>query len=314
MEYFVDKNSIVRQIWGKSDTILFIFAGASAEFALNKAVDWLYFTGRLPSDPLGRLFSTVSYARAIVFSENEAALRAIDAMAHIHAKVESSRSSTIPDWAYRDVLFMLIDYSIRSFEVLEHNLSGTEKEEVFDVFKRMGNRMGLKELPDNSVHLMITSPPYNVSKEYDDDLTLQQYLILLENSFKETYRVLVHGGRACINVANLGRKPYIPLSDYISKIMIEIGFKMRGEIIWNKEQANIPANYKWYDKASIKKDFSIYTKWTQQLNANFQTFVDIQFRNVLYKNDGYRNNPSLAVYSNNSFFNPKFGVTYSKKI
>lgn len=69
MEYFVDKNSVVRQIWGKGDTILLIFAGAAAEFALNKAVDWLYFTGRLPTDPLGRLFSTVFYAQKIVFSE-----------------------------------------------------------------------------------------------------------------------------------------------------------------------------------------------------------------------------------------------------
>lgn len=55
-EYFVAENSIVRQIWGRSDTVLFIFAGAAAEFALNKSVDWLYFTGRLPADPIGRLF------------------------------------------------------------------------------------------------------------------------------------------------------------------------------------------------------------------------------------------------------------------
>ena len=74
IEYFVKKESVVREIWGKADTILFIFAGASAEFALNKAVDWLYFTGRLPADPLARLFSTVSYARKIVFSEKQAAL------------------------------------------------------------------------------------------------------------------------------------------------------------------------------------------------------------------------------------------------
>ena len=110
MEYFVDKHSVVRQIWGKSDTILFIFAGASAEFALNKAVDWLYFTGRLPVDPVGRLFSTVSYAKAIIFSEKQAALRTIDAMVTIHANVEAKRAAAIPDWAYRDVLFMLIDY------------------------------------------------------------------------------------------------------------------------------------------------------------------------------------------------------------
>jgi hypothetical protein len=148
MEYFVEERSIVRQIWGKSDTILFIFAGASAEFALNKAVDWLYFTGRLPFDPIGRLFSTVSYARAIIFSEKQSALRAIDAMAMIHASVETKRAQKIPDWAYRDVLFMLIDYSIRSFEVLERELSFPEKNEVFLVFNKVGMRMGVKGLPE----------------------------------------------------------------------------------------------------------------------------------------------------------------------
>ena len=92
----------------------------------------------------------------------------------------------------------------------------------------------MKDIPNNSLHLMITSPPYNVSKEYDNDLSLNEYLNLLKNCFAETYRILVDGGRACINIANIGRKPYIPLSDYVSKIMIEIGFNMRGEIIWNK--------------------------------------------------------------------------------
>ena len=105
----------------------------------------------------------------------------------------------------------------------------------------LGSAENMKELPDNSVHLMITSPPYNVSKEYDEDLSLKEYLQLLENSFKETYRVLVNGGRACINVANLGRKPYIPLSDYISKMMLDIGFNMRGEIIWNKAASASPS-------------------------------------------------------------------------
>ena len=134
-------------IWVKGDTIVFIFAGASAEFALNKAVDWLYFTGRLPSDPIGRLFSTVSYARKIVFSPMDSANRAIDSITAIHSAVEKNRGATIPDWAYRDVLFMLIHYSIASFELLERRLSKQEKEEVYDVFYRMGSRMGLKELP-----------------------------------------------------------------------------------------------------------------------------------------------------------------------
>lgn len=92
----------------------------------------------------------------------------------------------------------------------------------------------MNELPDNSVHLMVTSPPYNVSKEYDKDLNLSEYLNLLNTVWRETHRVLVPGGRACVNVANLGRKPYIPLHSYIIKGMQDIGYLMRGEIIWNK--------------------------------------------------------------------------------
>ena len=147
--YFVAPNSVVRQIWGRSDTILLIFAGAAAEFALNKAVDWLYFTGRLPADPLGRLFSTVGYARAIVFSEQAGALRAIEHMSQIHAGVEASRGYAIPPEAYRDVLFMLTDYSMRAFELLERPLTLAEQEEVFRVFNRLGQAMGLTGLPDS---------------------------------------------------------------------------------------------------------------------------------------------------------------------
>lgn len=98
----------------------------------------------------------------------------------------------------------------------------------------LGSSEHMAGLPDRCVHLMVTSPPYNVTKTYDDDLSLQEYLDLLRRVFAETYRVLADGGRACVNVANLGRKPYIPLSDHISHMMMEIGFLMRGEIIWAK--------------------------------------------------------------------------------
>lgn len=191
-EYFVKKHSVVREIWGKSDTILFIFAGASAEFALNKAVDWLYFTGRLPVDPLGRLFSTVSYAKSIVFSEKQTALHVIDAMTSIHAKVEANRGSAIPDWAYRDVLFMLIDYSIRSFELLERDLSTSEKNEIFHVFQRMGSRMGLSGLPQTFEEWIVMRQEHLTQhlahSKYTDDLYSQykkhlgplRYRILLE--------------------------------------------------------------------------------------------------------------------------------------
>lgn len=144
---FVHTDSVVRKIWGKSDTILFIFAGAAAEFALNKAVDWLYFTGRLPKDPIGRLFSTVSYARQIVFAPKEEAEKAIDQITAIHSAVEKARGASIPDWAYRDVLFMLIHYSIAAYELLETKLSEQEKEDVYTIFLRIGQRMHIPALP-----------------------------------------------------------------------------------------------------------------------------------------------------------------------
>jgi len=147
MQYFSPPGSLVRKIWGKADTILFIFAGAAAEFALNKAVDWLYFTGRLPADPIGRLFSTVVYSKRIIFSEETEALQAIDKISAIHSAVESNRGQSIPDWAYRDVLYMLIHYSISAFELLERKLAPEEKEEIYKLFHRVGARMGLKELP-----------------------------------------------------------------------------------------------------------------------------------------------------------------------
>jgi uncharacterized protein (DUF2236 family) len=127
--------------------VLFIFAGASAEFALNKAVDWLYFTGRLPSDPIGRLFSTVRYAGRIVFASMEEANKSIETLRQIHSELEQNRGVAIPDWAYRDVLFMLIHYSIAAYELLEKKLTDEAKEEVYNVFYRVGAGMGLKELP-----------------------------------------------------------------------------------------------------------------------------------------------------------------------
>ena len=120
-------------------------------------------------------------------------------------------------------------------------------EGVNDYPKELKNKMicgsaeDMSAIPNHSLHLMITSPPYNVSKDYDEDLSLKEYLQMLSEVFRETYRVLVNGGRACINVANLGRKPYLPLSDFISKMMIEIGFSMRGEIIWNKGASASPS-------------------------------------------------------------------------
>ncbi len=99
----------------------------------------------------------------------------------------------------------------------------------------------MTELPDNSVHLMVTSPPYNVGKEYDRDETLEEYLAFLNRVWREVHRVLVPGGRACINIANVGRKPYLPVNSFITRGLMELGFLMRGEIIWNKAASASPS-------------------------------------------------------------------------
>ncbi|MEO8712506.1 MAG: oxygenase MpaB family protein [Parafilimonas sp.] len=248
MEFFVDKQSIVRKIWGNSDTILFIFAGASAEFALNKAVDWLYFTGRLPADPLGRLFSTVAYARLIVFSELNKANKVIDKMYFIHAAVEEKWQAKIPDWAYRDVLFMLIDYSIRSYEVLERKLTADEKEEVFAVFKKVGDRMRLKDLPatynqwlvvreqhlnDDMIYSAYTA---DLFKQYRKHLGWFRYFILKQS------QILV-APKQVNTLLKLGRISLLTPGVFLYKIIRAV------KMDWLIKQIILPQEYKAQIKA-----------------------------------------------------------------
>ncbi len=142
------------------------------------------------------------------------------------------------------------------------------------IYRKSSERM--EELPDNSVHLMITSPPYNVLKEYDENLTLNEYRDMLRRVMGETYRVLVHGGRACVNVANIGRKPYIPLHAYLAQDMAELGFAMRGEIIWNKGSSAGPS-----------------TAWGSWKSASNPTLRDVhEYILVFSKGDYSRNGAS----------------------
>ena len=146
---FVAKGSVVRRIWGDGDMVMVVFAGCAAEFALNRAVDWLFFTGKLPGDPIGRLFSTASYSQAIVFADESTAGRTLARIRAIHESVEAKRGERIPDWAHRDVLYMLIDYSERAHELLAAPLNADEQEEVYDVFHRVGIGLGIPDLPPN---------------------------------------------------------------------------------------------------------------------------------------------------------------------
>ena len=149
MTEFVDKRSIVRTIWGDPDLILLIFAGSAAEFALNRAVDWLFFTGKIPNDPIGRLFSTVRYAQEIVFVDEETAQRTLGRINAAHRAVEREREQTIPEWAFRDVLYMLIDYSERAYSLLYRPLTASQQNELYSVFHRIGEGLTISELPES---------------------------------------------------------------------------------------------------------------------------------------------------------------------
>lgn len=151
MTDFVRRDSIVRRIWGDGDMVLLIFAGSAAEFALNRAVDWLFFTGKLPGDPIGRLFSTAGYAQHIVFADTQTASRTLDRIRAAHEKVEHQRGQQIPDWAHRDVLYMLIDYSERAHELFARPLSADEQSELYDVFYRVGIGLGIPDLPTSYI-------------------------------------------------------------------------------------------------------------------------------------------------------------------
>ncbi|MEM2900487.1 MAG: site-specific DNA-methyltransferase [Thermoplasmata archaeon] len=124
-------------------------------------------------------------------------------------------------------------------EIVKYVENAIPTEYIDKIFCESSEKMD--ELPDNCIHLMVTSPPYNVGKEYDENLTLNEYRAFLKRVFAEVKRVLVPGGRACINIANLGRKPYIPLHAFIIEDMLDLGFLMRGELIWNKASSGSPS-------------------------------------------------------------------------
>ena len=161
MTDFARRDSIVRRIWGDGDMVLLVFAGSAAEFALNRAVDWLFFTGKLPADPIGRLFATAGYAQHIVFADEATATRTLDGIRAAHEAVERRRGAKIPGWAHRDVLYMLIHYSERAHELFAGPLDDEERRDLYDAFYRVGSGLRIPELPatyaewrrDREIHL-----------------------------------------------------------------------------------------------------------------------------------------------------------------
>lgn len=189
---FCNSGSVVRTIWGSRDLVLLIFAGSAAEFALNRAVDWLFFTGKIPRDPIARLFSTVRYAQQIVFVDEETAYRTLDKINTIHGSVEQQRRQKIPDWAYRDVLYMLIDYSERAYQLLYRPLTLSQKEDLYKVFQRIGGRLLIPDLPESYAawrvdrqHHLVRDLSYSrhtakLFQQYRRHLGLWRYHLLLQ--------------------------------------------------------------------------------------------------------------------------------------
>ncbi|MCE7990201.1 MAG: DUF2236 domain-containing protein [Caldilinea sp. CFX5] len=137
----------LQRIWGSPDAILLIFAGGAAEFAAIKAVDWLFFTNALPADPIGRFFDTVRYAQHVFFSSYDEANAALNKVNRIHHAVETARKTTIPDWAYRDVLFLLIDYGERAHTIVYGPMTAADREIHFNTLITLGHAMHLTGLP-----------------------------------------------------------------------------------------------------------------------------------------------------------------------
>lgn len=137
----------LQRIWSSPDAILLIFAGGAAEFSALKAVDWLFFTNALPADPIGRFFETVRFAQQVFFSTVEEATQTLATINRIHQSIEKARGRAIPDWAYRDVLFILIDYGERAHAIVYGPMSAAERESHFYTLVTLGQAMQLTDLP-----------------------------------------------------------------------------------------------------------------------------------------------------------------------
>ena len=221
---FVPPGSIIRRIWGDADVILLIFGGAAAEFALNRAVDWLFFTGRLPADPIARLFSTVQYAQEIILSTDTQARQALHQINAIHGGVEQKRGRRIPDWAYRDVLYMLIDYSERAYQLLHRPLTDAERDDLFTHFREVGTGLNVSDLPTN-----YTDWKLDRQAHLDRDLVRSEFTDKLFRRYREQlggwrYDLLRQAQAILVpervsQLLNLPRKPLLAYSIGLYKVL-----------------------------------------------------------------------------------------------
>ena len=245
MRDFIDHRSIVRTIWGSPDLILLIFAGAAAEFALNRAVDWLFFTGKIPSDPIGRLFSTVRYAQEIVFANEDTARRTLDRINAKHGSVERQRGQTIPDWAYRDVLYMLVDYSERAYGLLYRPLSSSQRDDLYAAFRRIGDGLRIPELPVTYVEWR-----RDRRRHLDRDLVYSRHTSLLFRQYRRHLGVwrycLLLEVQALLVPNEVGRLLHLSPNKLLSRLVPSYGIIERCNLQSVVHSLLIPPRY-WAD-------------------------------------------------------------------
>jgi modification methylase len=139
----------------------------------------------------------------------------------------------------------------------------------------------MAELAYESVNLVVTSPPYNVGKEYEIGQSWEEWIALLSRVFTEVMRVLVKGGRVAVNTASIGRKPYRPLHSYVLAVLVDLGFMCRGEIIWDKG-ATVGVSTAWgsYARPSnpvlrdVHETITIFSKDSWQLATQGPDTID----------------------------------------
>ena len=164
-------------------------------------------------------------------------------MRQIHSTVEQKRGAAIPDWAYRDVLFMLIHYSIASHELLEQKLTEEEKEEVFDVFYRVGSRMGLQGLPTSySTWIKMREEHLN------NDMEKGKYSIDLFKQYRKhlgPFRyILLKEGQKLVVPKQVREMLGLNRFSFLSPVIPMYKFSRLLKMDWLLKSAILPAAYK----------------------------------------------------------------------
>lgn len=239
-EPFARPDSIIRRIWGDVDVIMLVFAGSAAEFGLNRAVDWLFVTGDLPRDPIGRFFSTAGYARHIAFGSKDEAEHAFARIRGAHAGVEQVRGGRIPDWAHRDVLYMLIDHSERAFQVLHRPLTPAERDDLYEVFRRIGEGLGIPELPPSYGAWLVDR-----QRHLERDLAVSPHTRELDRSYRRAvgwWRMLIVRQLQAVLAPDRSRELLnLPRHPWIRVFLPLYGVVARLKLLWLARRLLVPA-------------------------------------------------------------------------